>query len=71
MAQACAVTTTGGATCWGYNSNGQLGNNSAISSSSPVNVSDMSGLPGFPAALTVTVTDASGSVSTPVTLARG
>ena len=34
----CAVTTSGGAKCWGYNSEGALGNNSAVHSNVPVDV---------------------------------
>ena len=34
----CAVTTSGGAKCWGRNTNGQLGDNSATNRSTPVNV---------------------------------
>ncbi len=37
----CAVTTSGGAKCWGNGSYGQLGHGSAISRTTPVDVSGM------------------------------
>ncbi|GBD33168.1 hypothetical protein HRbin33_02148 [bacterium HR33] len=36
---ACGVTTAGTGYCWGFNGNGQLGNNSTTSSAAPVEVS--------------------------------
>lgn len=38
---ACALTTAGGAYCWGYNNSGQLGNNSLTNSTVPVSVSGL------------------------------
>ncbi len=38
----CAVTSSGGATCWGVNSDGQLGDNSTTARLAPVAVSGLS-----------------------------
>ena len=37
----CAVTTSGGAKCWGYNSDGQVGDGSTLTRTVPVDVSGL------------------------------
>lgn len=44
----CALMTTGGAKCWGYNGNGQVGDNSTVTRYGPVDVTGMaSGVKGI------------------------
>lgn len=64
----CAIDTLGALLCWGNGGSSRLGTGNSTSSSVPVGVTGIGGNPGWPATVTVTVTDDSGTASVTVTL---
>ncbi len=61
----CALTTAGGAKCWGNNSSGQLGDNTNTNRLTPVNVVGLGGgvAPDAPTAVAVTTGNGSAVIS--------
>lgn len=71
-AHTCSVMADQSALCWGLGTSGQLGDSTTTSSSLPRAVARTGARTGYPAVITVTVTDAAArSSSTQVTLTAG
>lgn len=69
----CVRRTSGAVSCWGSNSQGELGQNpvSTPDAPTPIDVSGFAPQPGFPATVTITATDGTGSASTTFVLSYG